>query len=231
MPVIRGFKLSLDTGNLIQRQGISEQSISSKQITKILNDLLILVDQSHLIRPAIKYELYHINNMTQDQIYLSNNQILPSKYFPVSFIAAEEIAIAIGTIGSSLENKVTELFNNNEQLRALLLDGIGNGAIDSLIEEICRIITKEALLLNYKSSGPLGPGMSEIPIEAQSHLYKLAHAEEINVHLTSRQEMSPRKSISIMIGIGSEVGTWTMADICKQCNFHKTCHYKLQATR
>jgi len=39
--------------------------------------------------------------------------------------------------------------------------------------------------------------------------------------------MVPRKSISMVIGIGPQMTTWTKAEACASCNLSKTCRYRI----
>ena len=129
---------------------------------------------------------------------------------------------------SRLEEKVTEYFTRNDPLRAVILDGIGNTAVDSLAQETCQLIKQEAASRNYEASSPFSPGMTGWPISEQWHLFRLVPAEQIGVRLTSSAMMVPRKSISLVIGIGQDMPIWTQSEVCDRCNLKKTCHYRVR---
>jgi len=133
------------------------------------------------------------------------------------------------TIGPGLEKQVAEYFNSDEALRGLLLDGIGSAAIDSLGFEVCSLIGNEASLHGYQASSPLSPGGPRFPLAEQWQLFKLVPADQIGVSLTSSGVMVPRKSISMVIGMGSDMKTWTKAESCARCNLRNTCHYRIHA--
>jgi hypothetical protein len=71
--------------------------------------------------------------------------------------------------------------------------------------------------------------MPGFPITEQWQMLNLVPAGEIGVSLTPIGMMMPRKSISMVIGMGSEMPTWTQAEVCARCNLRKTCPYKIHA--
>ncbi len=112
-------------------------------------------------------------------------------------------------------------------MSGLLLDGIGSAAVNSLAQEVCKLIAHEASLRNYQASSPLSPGGRSFPLSEQWQLFKLVPAEEIGVRLTSTGLMVPRKSVSMVIGIGPQMPTWTKAEACARCNLGRTCRYRI----
>jgi hypothetical protein len=109
----------------------------------------------------------------------------------------------------------------------MLLDGIGSAAVDSLAEEFCGFVTNEASSRGYEAGGPINPGMPGFPITAQWRLLELVPAQEIGVSLTSSGMMIPRKSVSMVMGIGPQMAKWSRAEVCARCSLRETCHYKL----
>jgi hypothetical protein len=111
----------------------------------------------------------------------------------------------------------------------MLLDGIGSAAVDSLTEEVCKFIAGEASSGGYEVSSPVSPGMPGLPITEQWQLLKLVPAGEIGVSLTSAGIMVPRKSVSMVMGIGSQMAKWTRAEVCARCHLKKTCPHRIPA--
>jgi hypothetical protein len=109
----------------------------------------------------------------------------------------------------------------------MILDGIGSSAVDILAQEACQFVKRETASSGYKTSSPLSPGMEGWPLSEQHQLFRLVSAEEVGVHLTSLAAMVPRKSVSMAVGIGLEMPTWTQAEVCGRCNLKETCAYKV----
>lgn len=229
MPVIHDIHLSLKTNEVLRREGFKEYSKIRPEIKSLILELLAGVKKAHLLEPTVAYELYSVTEVTSSQVSLEGNSVVRGSLLPSIFPEVKELAIAVGTIGPKLEKQVTEYSNGGETLRGMLLDGIGSAAVDTLAQEACELITGEASARGQQVSSPVNPGMPDLPITEQWRLLKLAKAHEIGVSLTSSGVMVPRKSTSMVIGIGPQMKTWTRAEVCARCNLRKTCPYRIHS--
>lgn len=227
MPIVRDIRLTLELGDVLRRQGIREYSRLKSDMKDLIQELLTGVNNGQLLEPAIAYQTYPIKEVGHDQLFLEGDVVLHGSVLSSVLAEARELAVVVCTIGSRLEKQVAEYFNNDEALRGLLLDGIGSAAVDSLGFEVCSLIGNEASLHGYQASSPLSPGGPRFPLSEQWQLFKLAPADQIGVSLTSSGVMVPRKSISMVIGMGSDMKTWTKAESCARCNLRNTCHYRI----
>ncbi len=229
MPVIRDIPLSLKTKEVLRRQGFRGHSKIRPEITKLILELLASVESAHLLEPAAAYEIHPITEMSHRQSPQESKAVVHGLLLPPLLTEAKELAAVVCTIGPKLEKQATDYFSRGEPLRGVLLDGIGNAAVDSLTKEICKLITGEASSRGYQASSPISPGMPGLPIAEQWHLLKLVPVGKIGVSLTSSGIMVPRKSASMVIGIGPQMITWTRAEVCAHCSLRKTCPYRIQA--
>jgi hypothetical protein len=229
MPLVRDIRLTLELGEVLRRQGIREYSRLKSDMKDLIQELLVIVNNGQLLEPAIAYQTYQIKEVGHDQLLLENDVVLHGSVLSSVLAESRELAVVVCTIGPGLEKQVAGYFNNDEALRGLLLDGIGSAAVDSLGFEVCSIIGNEASLRGYQASSPLSPGGPRFPLSEQWQLFKLAPADQIGVSLTSSGVMVPRKSVSMVIGMGSDMKTWTKAESCARCNLRNTCHYRIHA--
>jgi hypothetical protein len=212
---------------VLRREGVREHSKVRPEIKILIRELLASVSKAHLLEPAVAYEIYTLTEISQRQLSLEGNPEVHDRLLPSLLPQAKELAVAVCTIGPRLEKQVTDYFNHGEPLQGMLLDGIGSAAVDSLIEEACKFITSEALSRGYQTSSPISPGMPGLPITEQWQLLKLVPAGEIRVSLTSAGIMVPRKSVSMVMGIGPRMAKWTRAEVCARCHLKKTCPYRI----
>jgi len=226
MPILRNIPLSLNMEQILRRQGIRNQSKVRAQTIQLLHELLDSASELHLLEPSIAYELYPVTKVSADRLCLENGVVLSGPLLPSILSSAKELAVAVCTIGAKLEETVADLFEKSKPVHALLLDGIGSAAVDCLTQETCQLI-RQVSAQGYQVSSPLTPGMHGLPLSEQWQLFKLVSAEQIGVHLTSSAMMIPRKSASMVIGIGPDMPTWTQAQVCSRCNMNKTCLYKV----
>ena len=227
MPVIRDIPLSLKTKEVLRREGIKEYSRLRPEMRTLIGELLASIKNDHLLEPAIAYEIYSITEVGHHQLRLDGNAALHGRLLPSVLPEAKELAAVVCTIGLRLEKKVAYYFSKKEPLRGLLLDGIGSASVDCLAYEACQFVRREALSRGYQTSSPLNPGMPGWSISEQWRLFKLVPAGQIGVHLTPLAIMSPRKSTSMVIGMGAEMPTWTPAEVCDRCSLKQTCYYKV----
>lgn len=231
MTLIRDIPLSLTMEQILCRQGMGDISGVSPKILALSRELLDEAATLQSLEPAIAYELYPLKEINyrgerlQGHIFLNTDLIIKRLPF------ASELAAVVCTIGPQLEMKVTDYFAHDEPLRGVLLDGIGSAAVDSLAQEACRVIGMVAASRGNESSSPLSPGMPDFPLSEQRALCRIAKAEQIGVHLSKSSMMIPRKSASMILGIGPQMQTWTKAQVCSECPLKKTCRYKVGSSR
>ncbi len=227
MPVLRDVSLNLNMDQALRRQDIRGHSKFRPELMHVLDELLATIEDLHLLEPAIAYEFHSINKVFHDGLPLKGSESTDSSLLSSVLLSAKELAVIVCTIGPRLEEKVACYSSRKEPMRALILDGIGSAAVDLLAQEACHFISSEASFRNYQVSSPISPGMSGLPISEQWHLFRLVPAEQIGVHLTSSAMMVPRKSVSMIIGIGPVMPNWTQAEVCNRCRINKTCPYRV----
>jgi hypothetical protein len=227
MPIIRDISLSLKTGEVLRRQGLGGGAKVRPEIKTLIRELLASVKKAHLLESTIAYEIYTVTEISQRQLSLEGKPVVHDSPLSSLLAGAKELAVAVCTIGPKLEKQVTDYTSQGEPLRGMLLDGIGSAAVDSLTEEVCKLIASEASSRGYEASSPVNPGMPGLPITEQWQLLKLVPAREIGVSLTSSGIMVPRKSVSMVMGIGPQMAKWTRAEVCARCHLKKTCPYRI----
>jgi hypothetical protein len=216
MPVIRDIPLSLELREVLRREGFREYSKIRPEMERLVRELLAGIGETHLLEPALAYEIFPVAAVSHQKWPLE--ELMPG---------AEALAAVVGTIGPGLENRVKNYFSRGEPLRGVLLDGLGSAAVDALTQEACKLVASEALSRGYQSSSPISPGMPGLPITEQRPLLELVPAREIGVSLTPAGVMVPRKSASMIIGLGKQMKTWTRAEVCARCHLGKTCLYRI----
>jgi len=228
VPVIRNIPLSLDYDDeVLRRQGLGESSRVRPEIKKVITELLAEVEQDSLLEPAVAYEYYPITAMDSDRISLEGDRAIEAPLLSATFPEARELVVLIATIGPRLEKQVTAYTKGGGALRGMVLDGIGTAAVDRLIPEALELIAAEVSERGYEISSPVNPGMPGFPMTEQWSLLELAPVKEIGVSLSSSGVLIPRKSTSMVIGIGLRMTRWTQAEVCGRCSLRQSCPYKV----
>jgi len=227
MPVIRDIPLSLKTREVLRRQGLGGGAKVRPEIKILIRELLASVKKVSLLEPAAAYEYYTVSSMNGSQISLESDKAIHGPLIPAIFPEAKELAVLLCTIGPRLEKQVTDYSKSGEAMRGMILDGIGSTAVDMMALEVLRRLASEVSSRVYEISSPVNPGMPGFPLTEQWNLLGLVNADEIGVSLTASGVLVPRKSASMVIGIGPKMTRWTQAEVCARCSLRETCHYKV----
>jgi hypothetical protein len=227
MPVIRDIPLSLKTAEVLRRQGLGRGAKVRPEIKILIRELLASLEKAHLLEPAVAYEYYTISSMNGSQISLEGDKEIHGPLIPAIFPEAKKLVVLLCTIGPSLEKQVTGYSKSGETMRGMILDGIGSTAVDMLALEVLRRLASEVSSRGYEISSPVNPGMPGFPLTEQWNLLELVNADEIGVRLTTSGVLVPRKSTSMVIGVGPKMTKWTQAEVCARCSLRETCHYKV----
>ncbi len=229
MPVIRSIKLNLDTDLVLRSQGAHKNRAPLTAITTTIDTLLVSVEKEHLLETAVIYDFYPVLSLDHKGVSFASRHYIASGVLQKLYPQAKEFALAVCTIGSALENRAARLFSKKEALRATLLDAIGSAAIDTLAQEACKIISQDSSARNYQAGGQIRPGMPGLHISQQSKILEMVGAHNIGVTTRNGELMIPQKSVSLMVGIGTNMNIRSRSEVCSNCNLKDSCPYKISA--
>jgi len=227
MLVIRDISLNLKTREVLRRQGLGKGAKVRPEIKILIRQLLASLKKARLLEPVVAYEYYMVSSINGSQISLEGDKAIQGPLLPAIFPEAKELAVLLCTIGPRLEKQVTDYSKSGKTMRGMILDGIGSTAVDMLALEVLRRLASEVSSRGYEISSPVNPGMPGFPLTEQWNLLGLVNADEIGVGLTASGVLVPRKSISMVIGIGPKMTRWTQAEVCARCSLRESCHYKV----
>lgn len=120
------------------------------------------------------------------------------------FKDAEKVAFCICTIGPKLEKEVKNLTNNNDILRAMVLDSIGSETVEEVAIQSDQILAKKARDMNLWASKRYSPGYGRWDIREQRYVFNILPGQDIAVSLNKSCMMIPQKSISFRINFYKE---------------------------
>lgn len=128
----------------------------------------------------------------------------------------DKAALLAVTIGSSLEDKVKELFNQGEFTKATTLDAIASVAAEEVANELNTIIKEEAITYDLPHlTMRFSPGYGDLKLDIQPKILKLLNSNELGITTTTSNILLPEKSITAIIGLGRVANSYRA-----RCNFH-----------
>jgi hypothetical protein len=224
MPVLRDWELIIDADQVLRGQGADPKAIR-KRSPKLLDLAERAIEEgTPLLKPELLYRRLKVNQVIHERIKLEAGMELRSKLLTEHLAPASEVIVILCTIGSGLEDKISQVMKS-DLVYALALDGLGSAGVEALANAACRQFEVEAEKQQLEATIPLSPGMIDWSVEeGQLQIFDLLPADEIGVELTPSWVMIPRKSLSMVMGIGEQLTQ--SGTTCDYCSMRETCRYQ-----
>lgn len=224
MPVLREWSLPLDVDQVLRGQGADAAVVRARHPRLVRAAEQALHDGLAFLDPAIAYERVAVHGLHHERLELEGGRALTGPLIAQHLAAAKDIVAMVCTIGSGLDELISEMLTE-DPVRGLALDGLGSAAVEALAVQASNHFEAEAVERGWRTSLPLSPGMAGWPVEVgQPQVFALVDASPIGVHLTPSGMMVPRKSVSLVLGMGPEVLARGRA--CDYCSLRETCRYQ-----
>jgi hypothetical protein len=133
------------------------------------------------------------------------------------------IIIFIGTCGPAVEKYSKQLLKEGNGLEGFIVDIIGSEIAESVAEIIHKSIESDMAASGLKITNRYSPGYCNWPVSEQQKLFTLMREVDHGVQLTDSSLMLPIKSVSGIIGVGTDVRN--MAYACAACDLEQ-CLYR-----
>ena len=229
MKIIKNIKLKIDEEEVLRYQGCHNNKL------KKVNKTIMKITREEIERGYNLFEPKGIYSPVKiKQISFSGGRVDLKNGFSLNFSnsiinllkGTNYLILGVVTIGSSLENKVSEFFTQGEYPRAIALDAVGTVAVESLSRYIRNLVCQEAKEQYFKTTRYFSPGYGDWDISQQKDIFKIIPTNKIEVSLTESCMILPRKSLSWIIGIGKRVIISSKErDACKICKA-KNCQFR-----
>ncbi len=224
MEVLREWDLEVDADQVLRGQGADPAVIRQRSPKLVEIAERALEEGLSLVKPVTLYHRVKVESVLHERIQLEGGQELKSPLLAKHLPAASEVVIILCTVGDDLESKVSKIMASDPSY-ALALDGVGSATVEVLANAVCRKFELEAQANGLETSIPLSPGMLDWPVEVgQPQVFNLLNAEEVGVRLTPAWVMLPRKSLTMILGVGEKMAQAGVP--CDYCSMRETCKYQ-----
>jgi len=227
MTLLQNIPLNLRESDILRRVGFGGRRRIRPQIKVLMHELMQEIEACRLLEPSAVYRYFRVEAVSDARTILEGGRILRGSLLPTLFSRAKYLALAVATIGHGIEDLASRYTRDGRVLRGMLLDGMGSAAVDQLARNVHLHVMEKAISMGYRASGAVNPGMPGLPLSEQRPMFQWLSARRIGVKLTSSGIMIPRKSTSMIIGVGSEMPSWTQSTVCKKCNLRSSCPYRV----
>ena len=207
--------ITLDRQQVLSHIGCSDDYEPSLRIKSLVNDYI--ENYHNLIDFSYSCTTRNIESAQEDRVIIENSITLKSKVISRLLERCDEVAMFVLTIGDHLEDMVAYLAEDRLVLQATVLDAIGSGTAEQLAVSVEDRIRESATSRGFVISRRFSPGYCDWDVSQQEMIFKAMQEDTAGVRLTEGYLMIPRKSISGIIGIGSENNNIETYNPCKTC--------------
>lgn len=224
MAVLQDFGLTLDADDVLRAQGGDPAAIRARRPVFIEVAEQALAEGLPLLQPGVAYHWLSVECLTHERLTLVGGGILSGRLVAQHLAAASQVVIIVCTVGPALETRSAQAMASNFHY-GLALDGVGSVAIEALAIATCHHFEQQAVREGLQATAPISPGMVGWPVgEGQHQIFSLLDPAEIGVRLLPSGMMIPRKSLSLVIGLGA--GVSDAGEPCDYCSMGDRCRYR-----
>lgn len=178
------------------------------------------------VQPAACWDRFPVQRLTHEKVVLADGTRLGGGPVVMVVGGAEELVVAVCTVGHGVDRLVEAAQREQQLFKAMLLSDLGSWGVDQVRQGLCRWLEVEAQRQGRRVSAPLSPGESDWAVTDQASIFALLDAAQINVWLSPSMVMSPIKSLSMIMGVGSRPMGVEGASNCDFCSLQERCRYR-----
>ena len=224
MVVLRDWNLDVDVDAVLRGQGADPAAIRRRSRQLVVMAERALEEGLPLLQPQVLVEHFRVDSLQHDRLRLTGGGSLRGDLLARQLAPASELVAVVCTVGGELEEHTAKVMQS-EVVRGLALYGVGSAAVECLANTACQGIEQDAAGRGLQTTIPLSPGMIGWSVEeGQRQLFDLLDASAIGVELTEGDIMLPLKSLSMVIGLGSDLGV--KGRTCDYCTMRESCRFQ-----
>ena len=215
--VFKDIQITIPESDVLRHLGYGNSGASPPaRIKRLVSEAIREADG--LIQPRAVYGEMAAHLNEQGKVVLSSGVVLNNPHAARDWQNLEMVALVVCTIGSFLEERVTQLFAQGNSGAALILDNVGTVALRNVCREVDAIACRQAGERGMAAGPRFSPGSVGWDISDQRVLFELLPAGEAGVRLNDQFVMVPRKSVSFVVGMGSGVPVPRARRPCWYCD-------------
>jgi hypothetical protein len=218
------FDLRLDVDDVLRAQGADPAAIRSRHPAFVDMAETALAEGMPLLQPRVSHRRLAVERSSHERLTLAGGGVLSGSLVMQHLASASHVAVIVCTVGLALETRADEVMVE-DMMYGLALDSVGSAAAEALAVAICDYLEQQAAGEGWGSSASISPGMVGWPVdEGQRQVFNILDPVGIGVRLTATGMMIPRKSLSLVIGLGAKVTNGGSS--CDYCSMGDRCRYR-----
>ena len=194
MPIYQPSLKELNLAEVRRYAGLAKADFDERMIEEAAQEVLLL------ITPKSAYALYDFD--CQQGVIKSDRDIsLVGKSIHKHLAGCEKVLAISATIGPDIVEAITQHFDEGRYAHSVLLDAAATEAVEKTANALEKMLAPKIKGQGFAARWRFSPGYGDWPLEAQREFLPLTGAGKIGVTLTESMMLSPRKSITALIGL------------------------------
>lgn len=217
MPIYNARLASLNLSEVRRYAGLARADFDEEMIEDAAQEALLTIS------PKSAYHLYDYDCQS-GTLKAGTELSLTGKSIQKHLAGCEKVLAISATIGPEIVEAVTRHFEEGRYAHSVLLDAAATEAVEETANALERMLSPKIKAQGFATRWRYSPGYGDWPLEAQLEFLPLTGAAEIGISLTESCMLSPRKSITALIGLyrPEKVTSPTTSPGCQSCG-QKDC--------
>ncbi len=155
-----------------------------------------------LIHGKACYNTFRIKSVLENKVIIDKSEtLINSKKLASRLNDCDYCSLFVSTIGFELEERVAEMKKDNPS-GAFYLEHVGSCMAEYMAEAVNERISQEIIKAGFIPKKRFSAGYGDWSLESQNEILALTEAKRIGVSISDSLLMTPRKSVSALIGWG-----------------------------
>jgi len=216
--------LNITVDAVLRGQGADPDVIRSRSPRLVDTAQQAISSTLDLLEPTALIQDFPVQSLQHDCLKLIGGKQISGPLVSGHLAGSKEVKAVVCTVGSKIDQYASSVMAEDIVL-GLAIDGVGSAAVEVLANLICREVELKAEKQGFQSTIPLSPGMIGWGVEeGQPIIFDLLDPSQIGVELTPYYLMKPRKTLSMILGVGP--GMHSGQRLCDFCVMRGTCRYQ-----
>jgi hypothetical protein len=198
--IVRSFTVGVSREVVLRRLRMRPEALEKGSELEML--FKRVVDEGcRCIAPAAVYKTMDIGNRTDPVTSFRESGFFVESAGVTRLLGqCSKATLVAATIGDGLSRGTEALMRERRMTEALILDAFGSEAVEEVVNELCNLLQRTAVLKNMDMTMRFSPGYGDWRLETQGAVLDELDAARIGIGISPRFVLIPEKSITAIIG-------------------------------
>jgi len=199
-----GNEINISVPSILKAIGYKNNS-APEPVLHSIDELLPVIDKLIHVKAGFRiFDSIHLNDK-RDSLFIEDIQFNTGAIIAKPLRNSTAAAIFVATAGPEIETMSKEYLSGIDILKGYILDAIGSEVVECAADLLEIKLQEKVSDNNFKITNRYSPGYCGWIVKEQHKLFSLLPKNFCGISLTESALMIPIKSISGIVGLGSNV--------------------------